>query len=213
MNCKNMKRKLMLLLMVFLVQIPVVLAQDGGQPIEGTDSFEYQTDDEGRSCYIYGNYVFITVPTEYNGFHINVYKRTGNNSSGTVSPRNVCQNSRRNPYMVLKDSDDQFFSGLLGDKLFIDGGTGPDSRDLKIIDLKSKKTIYSVEAHEVGKVTGKRFLTYFEFSNNKRPLKECLKAREWRKSGFSIGWIQQVRLDVQTMKKTSIGKVSCTALQ
>jgi len=210
-----LKKHLLLLLVIFSAQITVIYAQDGGQPLEGTDSFNYQNDSEGRPCYIYNKYIFVARPTESNGYHIYVYKRAKSPAASPklVSPPGVCQKIRGNPFMIIKDSDEQFFSGASGDKVFIDSGTGTDSRKLAIINLPSKKTIYSVEAREIGKISGSRYLTYTEFSDHKRPLSECPQAKRWRRESFSIGWVQKVRLDLENLKKINLGKISCTALQ
>lgn len=124
-----------------------------------------------------------------------------------------CEVGDVEPYLPIRDSDSQFFSGLVGDKLVIDDGTASDSRQLRIIDLRTKRSVYTATVRELGEVTGKRFLKFSELSKIKGDLRNCRQAANWRKSGFAIGWIRPVTFDLQMMKKTSAGKVSCIALQ
>lgn len=202
-----MKKTLLLLPLLIIAQAFGIYAQDGGQPIEGTDAFKYQKDADGRDCYVYDRYVFKTVSSQGNGVYINVYQNSSGNSTAKV-----CETGLTKPYLVVKDSDSQFFNGLVGDKLIIDDGTGPDTRKLTVVDLPTKKTVFTATVHETGKITGKRFLMFSEPSKTKRPLGECSQAKEWRNSGFSIGWVRQAKLDLRTMKK-SVGKISCAAFQ
>ena len=205
-----MKTKILFLPLLLLITAQAfgIFAQDGGQPIKGTDDFKYQKDAGGRDCYVYDRYIFKTVSSPGNGVYINVYQ----NSSGKPTAK-VCETGPAKSYLVVKDSDSQFFNGLVGDKLIIDDGTGPDTRKLRIVDLRTKKTVFTANVHETGEITGKRFLTFSEISKTKRPLGECSQAKEWKNSGFSIGWVREVKLNLGTLKKTAAEKISCAAFQ
>ncbi len=196
------------LVLLIAAQAFSIFAQDGGQPIAGADNYKYQKDADGRDCYIYDRYVFKTVSSPGNGVYINVYQ----NNSGKLTAK-VCETGLAKPYLVVKDSDSQFFNGSVGDKLIIDDGTGPDIRILRIVDLKTKKTVFTADVHETGKITGKRFLTFSEISKTKRPSGECPQSKEWKNSGLSIGWVREVKLDLRTLKKSAAGKISCAAFQ
>lgn len=200
----------LLLVTVSFLTFPVFAARQNDHPgAEGTEKPLYRQTDQktGNACYVFAEYVLKTVVSEDVGEEIRVYKR-----SGATNFKKSCADDRRTPYMTVENSDANFFFGLTGDKFLIDSGTSAGIRGLDIVDLKSKKIIYSTEYKETVKVSG-NYLIYNKPSQIKGSLKNCPQAAKWKKQGGGIEWVQLTRLDLTTLKTSPAGKLVCSYVE
>lgn len=176
---------------------------------EGTEIPLYRQTDEstGNSCYVYSQYVVMTVSSEDVGEDIKVFKRITE-----VDFKKACANDKRQPYMMIENAGDNWFFGLSGDKFFIDSGTSAGTRGLDIVSLTSKKIIFSTDYNQEVKVSADS-LIYYKPSSVNGSRKNCPQARKWEKEGGGIGWVRPTRLNLTTLKETSAGQLTCVYVE
>ena len=167
-----------------------------------------QTDkNTGNACYVYKQYVVLTVSSEDVGEDIKIYKR-----KNMTDARKECGESKQTPYMILKNSGESYFFGLTGDKFLIDSGTSAGIRGLSIAGLTAKKVIFSTSYQGSVKVSGNT-IVYDKPSDTKGSLKNCPNAQKWTKEGGSVGWVRPTRIDLTTLKETSAGQLACVYVE
>jgi hypothetical protein len=203
------KNSILLLAVLFLTQFVTAQAQDEEETslMKGTESAAFQQQAENGKCFVFDKYTIKTISGENVGEDIKVYRR-----ASSISADTACENGTA-AYYTIKNADANYFAGLFGDYLFVDSGTGADGRGLEIFNLKSKKSIYSTEYYDELELQEGRFFIYDKLSKTNGALKNCREATQWKKDGFSIGWVRQAKLDLQTLKETPIGTVRCRAFQ
>lgn len=167
-----------------------------------------QTDkNTGNACYVYKQYVVMTVSSKDVGEDIKIYKRNTTTDAGKE-----CSTAKRVPYMVLKNSGKSYFFGLTGDKFLIDSGTSAGIRGLEIAGLTVKKVIFSTSYQGAVKVAGNT-IVYDKPSDKKGLLKNCPNAQKWKKEGGGVGWVRPTRIDLATLEETSAGQLACVYVE
>jgi hypothetical protein len=181
------------------------LLQQQSVGAEGTEKPLFRQTDKrtGNSCYVYSQYVVKTVASEDIGEDIKVFQR----NTGTDFKK-ACANDKQEPYMMIENTDANWFFGLSGDKFFIDSGTSAGTRGLDVVSLTSKKIIFSTEYNEEVKVSAGS-LIYNKPSNVSGSRKNCPQAQKWEKEGGGIGWMRPTKLNLTTLKETSAGQLTC----
>lgn len=197
---------------LFLAQLIIVQGQDEDAAetslMKGTETAAFQRQAEnGDKCLVFDKYVVKTISSEAVGEDIRVFRR-----AASTDAEAACD-SRAAAYYTIKNADANYFVGLFGEYVFVDSGTGADGRGLEIFNLKSKKSIYSTEYYDELELRDGRFFIYDKFSETKGALRTCRQAAQWKKDGFSIGWVRQSKLDLQTLKETPVGAIRCRAFQ
>lgn len=161
----------------------------------------------GNACYVYKQYVVQTVTSADVGEDIKIYKR-----SGATNARQECGSAGQTPYMTLKNSGENYFFGLTGEKFLVDSGTSAGIRGLDIASLISKKVVFSTDYQDDVKVGG-NFVVYSKPSKTKGLLKNCPNAAKWKKQGGGVGWVIPMRIDLTTLKETAAGKLACVYVE
>jgi hypothetical protein len=186
-----------------------ISAQDETVGAPGTEKPLYRqiNKENGNACYVFKEYVVMTVSSEDVGEDIRVFKR-----NAATDFKKSCALTKRLPYMTIENKDADYFFGLTGDKFLIDSGTSAGTRGLDVVSLTSKKVIYSTDYNETVKVVGNS-LIYYKPSNTKGALKNCPNAAKWKKRGGGVGWVRPTRLDLTTLKETSAGQTTCVYVE
>lgn len=207
-----MKRVICTFFFILLTaQFSVVSAQNEPEnpPTKGTERFVSRQKTDGGDCYVFKNYVVRTAGGEDVGEDIFVYKHTAETTAAVVK---YC-GTEEAPYLSVKNPDANYFIGLSGKYLFVDSGTSVESRGLEIYDLNSKKSVYSTEYRDEIEVQAGRYVTFAKPSAKPGAVKNCREAAKWKKQGLGVGWVQNAKLDLQTLKSTPVGALRCVAQQ
>lgn len=175
--------------------------------MKGAEKAAFGKETGDGKCFVFGKYTVKTVASEDLGEEIEIYR-----NSAAVGDDSVCDNLKT-PYFTIKNADANYFFGLSGEYVFVDNGTGSDGRGLEVFNLKTKKSIYTTEYYIQAEIEQNRFLVYDKYSETKGALKSCRQAAQWKKDGFSIGWVRSSKLDLQTLKETPTGTIRCRAFQ
>lgn len=108
-----------------------------------------------------------------------------------------------------------YFSGISGDYLFIDQGTGPSYRTLSIFDMRDKTyPLRAVRYADAGIKNG--IFTYYETMDEvegalaKIP---CPKAPEWKRQGLDVVYEEQMSFDLKTGRQNSLRHYRCSPAQ
>jgi hypothetical protein len=183
--------------------------QENSPGAPGTEKplFRQTNKTTSNACYVYREYVVMTVGSEDVGEEIRIFKR-----DRAADFRKNCANDKRQPYLTIENDDANYFFGLTGDKFLIDSGTSAGDRGLDIVSLTSKKVIYSTVYNESVRVGG-NFVIYNKPSRVGGALKNCPNSRKWKKQGGGIGWVRPTRLDLTTLKETPAGQLTCVYVE
>ena len=186
----------------FLAIILVSCSNSETTSIPGTE-----TKTDTTQCFVFNQYVVKTASGEDVGENISVYKRAGStNANAGCKAKNAL-------LFTIKNPDANYFIGLAGNYLFIDSGTGADVRGLEIYNLTTRKSVFSGDYHDSVKLLQDRFVMFDKISAKKGILKNCKQAAEIKRNGSIPGWVQDTKLDLQTMKTTPVGALRCYAME
>lgn len=175
--------------------------------------------DEKAQCYVFNKYVVKTyLKTNEKedigtgeGYEIEVFKR----DMKTVLPKN-CEASA-DALLNLKNVEGNESGGVFGDLFFVRRNVFPDGGDLDVYDLKTGKVVFTTEFSEwdgyAMNITNGKFLNYRQWSKKDGLLKNCAQAKQWKKQGLGISWLQTKRLDLMTKKEISVGALRCISVQ
>lgn len=113
------------------------------------------------------------------------------------------------------------FEGLQGDFLFIDASSNVGPRGLIVFDLAHKKRILDTvcQPYPLEPVLqGERWLTYLEDLGDAADevgelVPDCPNAERWLREQWGIGREEQVWFDLQTLRKTRSGIITCSRRQ
>jgi hypothetical protein len=184
-------------------------AKEKGVGIAGTEIPAAQRKQQQSSCYVYDRYVVKTTETADGvGEEIRVSLR-GQSSAAAAA----CDVKGAATHYLIENDDSNFFFGISGDYLFVDVGTGPEPRELRIYDLARKKRVYTASYSEPIKVSGGLTLDYYQALEKELPRSQCPQAGKWEKEGLGFGFEQRVVLDLATLKEQKIGRPRCSPRQ
>ena len=195
-----------LLFLIIGYSTNTVFAQDEAL-MKGTETPKFKNKTDTTNCFVFSQFVVKTVSGEDVGENISVYKRA------TSTNTNVGCKAKNALLFTIKNPDANYFIGLSGNFLFIDSGTGADVRGLEIYNLTTHKSIFSSDYHDSVKLLQDRFVMFDKISEKKGLIKNCKQAAEIKRNGSIPGWVQNTKLDLQTMKAMSIGVLRCYAME
>ena len=132
--------------------------------------------------------------------------------SSLAGEKDPCE-TKRKPVLIVANADNNDFFGISGNYIFIDTGTSVESRGLEIYDLSANNAKTVFEYNGDPKLIDARYLLFDSPSEKPGPIKSCKEAAKWKRQGGGVGWVQGQRLDLQTMKKTSVGPLRCIYMQ
>lgn len=183
-----------------------VLAQEK-ELLKGSETIKFEQITDNTQCFVFNQFIIRTVSSEDVGENISIYKRGETNVA-----TNGCK--AKSPLLfTIKNPDANYFLGLSGDFLFIDSGTGADSRGLEIYNLKSRKSVFTAEYHDSIKLVTSADLRFDKVSAKSGAIKSCKQAAKIKRDGMSIGWVQDTELNLLTLKSKPVGALRCVALQ
>lgn len=213
MNLKHLTPYLFAISLVILSAQPFTVSaswQDNENVgAEGTEKtlFKKMDANTGNACYVYKQYVVMTAASGDVGEDIKIYKR-----NGATNARQECGNSKQTPYMTLKNSGENYFYGIMGNKFLVDSGTSAGIRGLDVVSLINKKVVFSTKYQNDTKVVGNTII-YSKPSKTKGLLKNCPDAKKWRKEGGGEGWVMPMRINLTTLKETKAGQLKCVYVE
>ncbi len=116
-------------------------------------------------------------------------------------------------YTVEKE-DPSYFSGILGDVVFVDYGCCPDPRGLAVVDLARKAELldagYMSEAEGYFRITDSNKLLYMAYIDEPETNPGCKDAAVWEQQGFSVLYQQPRALNLTSGEITDKGPITCT---
>ena len=205
---QNKMKKAYYLLIIMLMIGTTVIAQDNGSEVmAGTERPAYQQSSDTTKCFVFGEYVVKTSQPEGEGDDISIYRRVSSNN-----PKNECK-TKGKPYLLIKDSDNNSFFGIAKNFLFVDSGTSVESRGLAVYNLASRRSVVTEGYTENIKLVGDRFVIYDTPSEKRGLIKACKEAAKWKREGGGVGWVQGMKLDLQTLTRTKIGGLRCVYME
>jgi len=198
-----MRTIFLMTLLLSLTRIVCIAQSDKYVAFKGSETPQFSRSSEAGDCFVFANYIVKTDHIDADGDNISVFKR-----SPSTNAKNACS-AKGMPYLRVHDEDNNSFYGLYEKYLFVDSGTSVDSRGLDIYDLLSRKKVFSDGYMNDAKLVGGRFLIFDAPSDKRGPIKACPHAAKWKREGGGVGWLQAHQLDLQTLKKTTIGTLHC----
>lgn len=175
--------------------------------------------DEKAQCYVFNKYVVKTYlkPNEKEdigtgeGYEIEIFKRDIKSDLKTS-----CETSA-DSLLNLKNVEGNEPGGVFGDLFFVRRNVFPDGGDLDIYDLETGKVVFTTEFSEWDgydmNITNGKFLNYRQWSKKDGLLRNCAQAKQWKKQGLGISWLQTKRFDLLTRKEISVGALRCISVQ
>jgi hypothetical protein len=194
---------------IFLLMLALTLAvmtqaqSNQYEAVKGAETPQYSRSSDAGNCFVFASYVVKTDHVDADGENISVFKR-----APSTNAKAACSVKGKS-YLRIPDADNNSFYGLYGTYLFVDSGTSVDSRGLDVYDLVSRKTIANEGYMNDAKLVSGRFLMFDTPTDRKGPIIACPQAAKWKRQGGGVGWLQGKKLDLQTMKKTTVGTLRC----
>ena len=111
--------------------------------------------------------------------------------------------------IVLRNEWAAYFSGMRGDVLLLDSGTGPDIRDLVLVDMKDGHHIAVVPYKETAGGPDSVSLGVWEPSELERPMPGC----EAPKGGLLPGVDSLFFVDIRNGNQRFGGQIRCASRQ
>lgn len=105
-----------------------------------------------------------------------------------------------------------WYYGLENDFLFIDEGTGPPPRGLKVYDLIKRLKIYSGSYNTPTNISNNSIEFWKEVSI-KVTRENCSDKDKWESGGLGTAIEEHVRLDLVSLKETSLNEFRCSPRQ
>lgn len=200
---KKILFSLLIVIAVFAVYSP---AQDNPL-MKGTEKHQFNQQGDTGNCFVFSKYIVKTKTGDDTGEDIMVYNRTANQAASKG-----CKPAG-NPYLTIKNPDSNYFFGLSDDYLFIDSGTGASVRGLEIYNLKTKKSVLTAEYHEIFELLPNNIVLFDKTAEKNGLIKNCKQAAKIKRDGMTIGWVQDTKFDLKTLKKLSVGALRCVAME
>ncbi len=201
-------KKIRFLPLIMFLAAGIAFAQDEEyKGMNGTAKPSFQKSSDTGTCFIFREYVVKTTQNEGEGENVAVYKQ-----KSTTNGESGCKTTGE-PNIYIEDFANNSFFGISGAYFFIDTGTSVESRELLIYSLATGDSIMTESYSGDPKVTEGRFVIFDSPSDKKGPLATCKEAAKWKREGGGVGWVQGKKLDLQTLKKVSVGGLRCVYMQ
>jgi hypothetical protein len=171
--------------------------------VKGSETPEFSRLADSGNCFVIGAYIVKTDHKNAEGENISVFKR-----ASTANAKAGCS-TKGKAYFYITDADNSSFYGLYGNFLFVNNGTSAEASELDVYDLVNRKSIAKENYLNDAKLVQGRLLIFDEPTNRKGQIKSCSQAVKWKREGGGVGWLQTKQLDLQTLKKTSLGTLRC----
>ncbi len=207
---KLLRRQRNILSLLCLVYF-LIFASDASA-LAGADTPLKKIEDPKRgACYIYSQYIVLfpnVDPLEIKSAWdslVLVKKRHGDNDFDCTRPLKGQE---------LLTIDAGTFEGLYNHFVFTDIRTGPDVGTIEIYNLEKKRkvqfVVYSSEG--VRNHLEDNGLIYSKNRHDLRSKRQCPDAKKWG-SDSDYGFEQETRLDLDSLREHSIGKITCSPRQ
>lgn len=188
---------------------PLSTVQDFGFP--GTDKTTIRNCAEG-TIYIYKEYIIYTRQDPASGgYDIYIFRPA-------AEPSDPCSLDTDKAYFKIRTDEMEgrnFFSGIYGDYLFIDRGTGPSHRMMAVFDIEDKSFLLKEVQYSDASVS-EGTLTYYSATDVSEEAASdipCPGAEKWKVEGFGVIYERQNRLDLESKKLKSTDEYRCSPTQ
>lgn len=175
-------------------------------PMKGSATPEFEMSNDNGKCLIFGTHIVKTTPNINGGNNVQVWHR-----KGKVQGIDACELNYE-PYASIEDSDNNEFYGISAVYFFIDQGTSSGSRTLVVYKTDSGDKVTDIEYFGNSadpRIEAARYLYYDAPSDKTGAISTCKEAAKWKRQGGGVGWVQSVKMDLDTQKVTSIGPLRC----
>jgi hypothetical protein len=174
--------------------------------IPGADPAQKKECDSG-TAYVYPKYIIYTRKSPaFEGQDIFVYKP----SSGVPDP---CPLAARNAWYTINAGEfggANTFAGMHGGCLLIDEWPGRDHKRLLIIDVGLRSLVY-FDWYADARIESETLRYNRVLKAGRKTKKEipCPDAEKWEKEGKAVLYVEEMTLDLRTMKEKHSGKFFC----
>lgn len=166
---------------------------------KGAERAAFKLDEQGRGEFQYQNHK-VTVKDEVDS------TTTGQNIMAAINGKNI---------YAIPFINNGFFAGIYNDRLFVDAGTGPDGREISIINLNTKKPV--LRAPYVGEPeilsNGKMWYLRPAKEQDITKMPDCPERAEWEKNGLRVGYGQVCIYDLTNDSEIKKTEWRCVPLQ
>ena len=166
--------------------------------IPGTETTEIQTCKNGKA-FVYDTYSIYSIRSpDFEGQNIFIFKTKEGQYPCGLNPKKAYYTIQAGEFGGANE-----FTGLLGNKLFIDQWTGRDHKRVLIIDLTTKSLTF-FDWYDDPKIENDVLYYNKVLKGGKRTKKSipCPEAKKWESEGLLPIYIQRARVDLSTMKRT-----------
>lgn len=193
------------LMMMIALTVGVAVAQNNFESLKGGETPKFQSNTETAKCVVYGKYVVKTKAGEDVGENISVFQ-----NKASVTAKNACK-EKLSGLVTIKNTDSNYFYGLFESFMFIDSGTSASARGLEVYSLDSKKSLFNFNYVGEAKILPGKILSFDQISEKAGSIKTCKQAAQIKRDGMTVGWMQTTKLDLNTLKTSTVGGLRCFA--
>ena len=188
----------------------------GREPgVPGSDDAEEAWAVDGGACYAFTSYVVRTRPHPSEpGENVLVFRR------GEGDARARCDAAQRDALFAETAADRAaYFFGLVGDRLLLDEGTGPNGRTVRVVDLANGSVLHEARYEEPIEVRDGALVYGMEpeIAESVEEVRsygvDCPDAQSWLNEGLGVGLSPQMRFDFATGEAAPTGTVLCVPIQ
>lgn len=207
-------RKITYLITLFLILTTInsyssgVYDQSDIKLIQGTDKPEVKECKNLSYVYIYDNYIIYTNKSgDFEGSNIYIFHPL-------AQKNDPCSIRYSNASYTIKAGEfggANTFTGVYENLLFMDQWTGRNFKRLLAVNLDNKSLVFfdtytepSIEDNQL-----KYFRTLKSKRQSVRDKIPCPKAEAWKSEGKQVLYVEQMSVDLGTMKKQASGEFSC----
>ena len=180
---------------------------DKAMLIPGSDVFLHFEQHNGARCHLYPHYFIVE-----RGYSNQVENDILVKYLGTVSPKPICEYLKAPQDLEVKNIFSQYFFGIRGSLLFIDDGSGPDPRGLKVYDLNSRKKVFSGIYSRPIVITGDHSVRYW-LERGDATEEDCPEYSEIKKHALFPYIEDEVTLNLSTKSMKRTGRQRCVGGQ
>lgn len=158
--------------------------------------------------YIYDDYVIYTNKSgDFEGSDIYIFHPLAQ----TNNPCSVTHSHAEYTINAGEFGGANTFSGVYGNLLFMDQWTGRDFKRLLAINMENKSLVF-FDTYANASIKDTNLHYYRTLKAKRQSVRDkipCLKAAEWESQGKQVLYVEQMSVDLSTMKKEASGEFSC----
>ncbi|HOX22918.1 MAG TPA: hypothetical protein PLL10_05595 [Elusimicrobiales bacterium] len=157
------------------------------------------------TCHLYEKYAVLTQSARDNAGSDIIVNRNQQDSK-------ACAWDEKAALLLLKNTDADYFFGLLGKLIFVDSGTGPSPRTLKIYDIEKSTAVYNGLYNESITIKNGK-LSYWAATAKQATKENCPQLAQWSSQGLGAALEEKIFVELSSLKSGKTGKSRCSARQ